>query len=84
MRAGGPALELRVSLGADEERVDVGGQLDELDQRTVGQRPADHEAGGDQPVAIGVVDLVAVPVPLRDLAHAVGRAAPTLPASSAG
>src|SRR5579859_664652 len=48
-------------------------QLADLDQRTVGR-----DAAGDQPflfedVTVGVVELVAVPVPLHDHVFAVGR-----------
>src|ERR1700754_2637480 len=35
VRPGGPALQLRVRLGSDDEGVDVGGVLDELDQMAV-------------------------------------------------
>ena len=42
------------------------GQLDDLDEAALLERPRDDEAGGDQLVAVLVVDLVAVPVALVD------------------
>ena len=46
------------------------GQLDELDQRAVRRGAGEHQAGRLELVAVGVVDLVAVPVPLVDRARA--------------
>ena len=51
----------------DEERVHVARQLDELDQPAVRRRAGEDQAGLLEPLAVGVVDLVAVPVPLADL-----------------
>ena len=68
----GPGLELGVRLGGDEVRVHVARQLDELDQL---RRPARcrliTSPASSQPFAVGVVHLVAVPVPLGDLGLAV-------------
>ena len=49
----------------------VAGQLDDLHQRLVGAAPSHAEAGGLQPRHIGIVHLVAVPVPFADAAPAV-------------
>ena len=58
----GPALELRMGLGADPEG--MAGQLDELDQPTVGGHARAHQADLLEPGAEAGVDLVAVPVAL--------------------
>ena len=53
-----------MSLRGDEERVHVARQLDELDQPAVGRQPGADQAGVLELGAVGVVDLVPVPVPL--------------------
>jgi len=58
----------RVRLRGDEERVGVGWQLDELHQPTVWRQAGEDQAGLLEPLPVGVVDLVAVPVPLLHLA----------------
>ena len=59
-----PRLELGMELRGDEPW--VVGQLDDLDEPALLERPADHEARVDELLAVGVVDLVAVPVTLGD------------------
>jgi len=54
-------LELRVELARDEPRVI--GQLDDLDETALLERPRDDEPVLDELVAVLVVDLVAVAVP---------------------
>src|SRR5690348_2872485 len=63
-RPGRPRLELRVELRRDEPGVI--GQLDDLDEPSLLERPADHEARGDELLPVGVVDLVAMAVALRN------------------
>src|SRR5205814_8333612 len=63
-RPGRPRLELGMELRRDEPW--VLGQLDDLDEAPLLERPADGKTGLDQHVPVGVVDLVAVPVPLGD------------------
>ena len=63
-RACGPRLELGVKLRRDEPG--VVGQLDDLDEAALLERTADREPRGGELLAVGVVDLVAVPVPLGD------------------
>ena len=65
-------LELRVVLRGDEERVVV--DLDHLDEALVRRRARDHQAGGLEPAAQEVVDLVAVAVALVDHGLAVDLA----------
>jgi hypothetical protein len=62
VRAQRLGLELGVELDAHEEG--VVGQLDDLDQAELGVDAARHQAAGDQAVAVGVVELVAVAVAL--------------------
>ena len=76
----GPALELRVGLGAHPER--VAGQLDELDQPVVGRGPRAHQAGLLQPGPVAGVDLVAVAVALVDRLGRRRARPPASPASS--
>ena len=64
MGPGGARPELRVGLRADEERVRLGGQLGDLDERAVRRGAGEDEAGGLELRPVGVVDLVPVPVPL--------------------
>ena len=59
-----PRLELRMELRRDEPR--VVGELDDLDEPALLERPADDEAALDELLAVRVVDLVAVPVALGD------------------
>src|SRR5437763_12112228 len=59
-----PRLELRMELRGDEPRVVR--QLDDLDQAPLLEGAADDEAGVDEPLAVGVVDLVTVPVAFGD------------------
>ena len=66
----GSALELRVGLRADPER--VAGQLDELHQPTVRREPRTDQAGLLQATAVARVDLVAVAVALGHHHVAVG------------
>ena len=75
-RARRPRLELRMELARDEPR--MLGQLDDLDEPTLLERPAHDEARVDDPVAERVVHLVAVAVPLVDrrLAVQLARARP--------
>src|SRR5882757_7465711 len=67
MRLGGSALELRVCLGADDEGMDVGAVLNELDQMPIRRRTGEPQPALRDAVAILVVDLVAVAVALRHL-----------------
>ncbi len=69
-RAGGPALQLRVRLGADPER--VAAQLDELDQPIVGRGARAPELGLVEARPVARVELVAVTVALRHDRGAVG------------
>src|SRR4051794_2558407 len=66
MRAVRPALELRVRLGRDEERMIVVAQLDEFDEALVGRSARHHHAGLLERSAVPVVHLVAVTVALVD------------------
>src|SRR5207302_9911968 len=66
-----PALELRMGLGPDPERVT--GQLDELHQPVIRGRSRTHQAGVLQPVPVPGVDFVAVPVAFVDQLVAVGE-----------
>src|SRR5689334_12780085 len=63
-RARGPRLELRMELARDEPR--MVGQLHDLDEAALLERPGHDEPGVDEPLAEGVVHLVAVAVPLVD------------------
>ena len=72
VRPGGTRLELWVGLGGHEERVQAAVQLDELDQPPVRGLAADVQPGRLEPLPVGVVDLVAVPVPLGHRRAAVG------------
>jgi hypothetical protein len=63
VRAVGPALELGVRLGRDEEGVRRARQLDELDEPLVGRGARAHEPRLLEPLAVLVVDLVPVTVP---------------------
>ena len=60
-------------LRGNEERVLVRGQLDELDEVTVGRGAREHEAALGDPAPVRVVDLVAVTVALGDVLAAVRR-----------
>ena len=77
-------LELRMELHGHEPG--MVGQLDDLDQRAVGAGAGDLQAVGRELLAVDVVELVAVAVPLGDLARAVarGRVAAGRRAASAG
>jgi hypothetical protein len=66
----GPALELRMGLGAHPERMAL--ELDELDQAAVGRGTRAHEAAVVEAALEPGVELVAVAVPLRDHDLAVG------------
>src|SRR5205823_1120712 len=59
-----PRLELGVELRGHEPRVVR--QLDDLDEAALLEGAADDQAGVDEPLAVGVVDLVAVAVTLCD------------------
>ena len=63
-----------MELARDEPRVI--GQLDDLDEAALLERPGDDEPGGDQLVAVLVVHLVAVPVALVDDGLVVDVAGP--------
>ena len=63
-RARRARLELGMELRRDEPR--MVGQLDDLDQPALLERPADHEAGVDELLPVRVVHLVAVAVTLGD------------------
>src|SRR6201991_178623 len=67
MRSGRPALEFGMGLGADEERVHLGRILDELDQVPVRSRPGEFQAAFGEAITAGVVDLIAMPMPLGNL-----------------
>src|SRR5204863_6496791 len=60
-----PRLELGVELAGDEPGMVA--ELDHLDQRAVGRDAGEHEPALLEPLAIGVVHLVAVAVALGDL-----------------
>ena len=68
----GPALELGVGLGGDEERVHRPGQLDELDEAVVGRGARAAQPALLQPAAVAGVELVAVAVALVDDLGVVG------------
>src|SRR5215210_8570312 len=59
-----PALELRVKLAPDEERVVF--ELGYLDESSVGRGAGEDHPGLGKGVPVAVVDLVAVPVALVD------------------
>src|SRR4029079_2175327 len=61
---GAARLELGMELARDEPRVI--GQLDDLDETALLERPRDDEPVLDELVAVLVVDLVTVAVPLVD------------------
>src|SRR5262249_34673558 len=69
----GTALELRMRLRGDEERVQGRLQLHELDETVVGGRSRADHAGILERAAVPVVELVAVPVTLVDDLLAVRR-----------
>src|SRR5215218_5722516 len=71
MRPRGPALQLRVRLRADDERMNVGGVLDELDEVAVRRRSTEPQPALGDPVAVGIVHLVAVAVTLGNFSGAV-------------
>ena len=73
VRPGRPRAQLGVRLRGHVVGVHVGRQLDELDQVVVRRGAGEHQAGGLELLAVGVVDLVAVPVPLLDPGRAVRR-----------
>ena len=73
VRPGRARAQLGVRLGGDVVGVHVARQLDELDQAVVGRGPGEHQPGLLEPVAVAVVDLVAVPVALLDQRLAVRR-----------
>src|SRR5271165_870918 len=64
---GGPALQLRVRLGADEERVNLARVFDEFNQVPVGRGAGEPQPALGDLLAVFVVHLVPVPVPLRNL-----------------
>src|SRR3954451_15562993 len=64
-----PRLELGVELARDEPG--VVGQLDDLDEPALLERPADDETRVDELIAEEVVHLVAVPMALEDHRFAV-------------
>src|SRR6266496_1616563 len=67
-----PRLQLGMELAADEPRMTGGGQLDHFHQRSIGgEAGAAHAVLGEH-VAIGVRDLVAVPVTLAHFGGVVG------------
>ena len=70
MRYHGLGLELRVELAAEEPRMLV--QLDNLHQVAIRRGAADRSARLFQWLTVGVVELVAMAVPLADLALTVG------------
>ena len=65
----GPALELGVELTAQEVRVPL--QLDDLDQLLVGRGAREHEPRRRELLLVLVGELVAVPMALGDVDHAV-------------
>src|SRR3954466_1724343 len=69
MRLEGLGLELGMVLAADE--VGMPGELDHLHQPELLVDAGRHHAALLQPGAIGVVDLVAMAVPLADLLPAI-------------
>ena len=69
-----PALELGVELARHEPWVIR--ELDHLHEPAVGRHPADAQTVFFQRLSVGVVDLVAVPVPLPDLGGAVDGSDP--------
>ena len=71
MRPVRPALQLRVELRAEHERVVA--QLADLDQRAIRRGAAHAQARRFERVAVGVVELEAVAVPFADQVVAVGR-----------
>ena len=71
---GGP--ELRVELASDEPG--MVGHLDDLDEGAVERLAGDLESRVLQRVHVGIVELVAMPVPLADDVGAVHRAHPRL------
>src|SRR5262245_60485218 len=69
----GAALELRVRLRGDEERVQGRPELDELDETVVGRRARADHPGVRERTAVPVVELVPVPVTLVGDLLAVDR-----------
>ena len=67
---------------ADEERVHLARELDELDQPIVGRGARAHEPGLLEPGAVPVVHLVAVPVALVHHFLAVGLLGTIVPGAS--
>lgn len=61
-----------MSLSGDVIGVYVGRQLHELDQIQIGVDPGENQPGLLQAVAIGVVELIAMTVPLLDMFAAIG------------
>ena len=74
VRPGRARAQLGVGLGGDVVGVHLARQLDELDQVEVRVGAGEDQAGLLELVAVGVVDLVAVPVALLDPRLAVGLA----------
>ena len=72
VRPGGPALQFGVGLGADDKRMDVRRVFDELHQMAVGRGAGEPQTAFGDLVAVGVVDLIAVPVSLRHLRRPIG------------
>ena len=70
MALGGPGLELRVELHAQEPGVAL--QLYHLHQQAVGRDARDDHAVGAEGLAVVVVELVAVAVALEDDLFLVG------------
>ena len=56
------ALKFRMELARHEKRMIL--QFDDLDELAVGRQPAEHETGLLEFLAVGIVEFVAVPVPL--------------------
>src|ERR1700742_4869312 len=64
VRSSWPALQLRVRLGADDERVYFRRVFDEFDQMPIGRSAGNAAPALGDSITIDVGDLVAVPVPL--------------------
>src|SRR5207253_4444281 len=70
MRPARPGIELGMELGRQKPRMML--QLDDLDQTTVRRDSAQHEAVLDEPITIGIVQFVAVPMPFVHFELAIG------------
>src|SRR5690349_16257617 len=69
MRRKGSTFELRMELAAQEVRMIL--ELDDLHEAMVGAQSRHCQTGLLQGLAVLVVQLIAMPVPLADLGHAV-------------